>query len=341
MIFYILAGIGLLLLLIIVIMPAFRIAPFAYGASRLRAARAQFISKKELRNLAYLGYEDTLVAIDEKKHLSLANLSQEQFPEEKVQRRIREYRLQNLHRIIQYTPNKYRPFFKTLLDKETLEFIMGAIRSKLNPVFKQEVLKSMFTDRNFSVEQFAAFTMDELLTELEKTSYGDIISSYRADIQEGNLEIFEHALNVRYYQKLNANANHEILKKCVRRIIDLHVVKGALCFENYEPLKGNSFSDEVCEQLKRATTLEQVKRALESTYFQEYVKDVSSVREAYQKLYQSFDTYARGLAMQQPLSLNQMVAYYVSNIIEIKNLRILLKLAHAKFAPERIEEALI
>ncbi len=336
-----LAGIALLLLIMLIVMPAFRVAPFAYGASRLRAARARFISKKELKNLAHLGYHDSLVAIDEKKQLHLSELVNESFPEEKVQRRIREYRLQCMYNIIQYTPNKYKPFFKILLSKETLEFVMGAIRAKLNPTFAHEVLESMFTDREFSVKRFSEMSLDEVLTELEKTSYGEIITQYRADILAGDLEAFEEAINKRYYTRLQASANDTVLQKCAKKIIDIQVVKTALCFNSYEIIKGNSFSPEVVEQLQKAKTVKEVKQALEHTYLHEFIAEATTVTDIFKGLYHGFDVYASALAMQQPLSLNQMVSYYVSNIIEIKNLRILLKLSHAQFAPEQIEEAFI
>lgn len=341
MIEYILAGIGLLLLLVIMILPALRVAPFAYGASRLRAARARFLNKKELTNLAYLGYHDSLVAIDERMDLSLSKLASESFPEEKVQRRIRQYRLQCIHSIIQYTPSNYKPFFSVLLSKETLEFIIGTIRSKLNPTFTNQVVSSMFTDVKFSVEHFSELSLDELLTELEKTVYGDTISTYRQDITNGDLEAFEKELNEMYYSKLLAAANNAILRKCANRIIDIHNIKQSLCFIPFVPVPGGLLSEDNLNNLQQASSVEQVTQALENTYFAFFVKDKSTVIEVFQGLYQSFDAYANELAKQQPLSLNQMVAYYVNNIIEIKNIRILLKLSHAKLAPESIEEAFI
>lgn len=128
MIEFVIAGFGLLLFLVIIFLPAFKVAPFAYGASRLRAARARFLSRRELNNLAYSGYYDTLVAIDERMNLHLSKLVSEKFPEEKVQRRIREYRIKCMNNIVNYTPERYKPFFKVLLGKETLEFIIAAIR---------------------------------------------------------------------------------------------------------------------------------------------------------------------------------------------------------------------
>ena len=341
MILVLLSGIGLLLLIILVVMPAFKVAPFAYPAARLRASRAQFLRQDELHTLAHLGYHDVLVALDEKKHLELTSLVTSSFPEEKVQRKIRQYRLTNLSRLVAYTPSKYKPFFKVILSRETLEFIIAAIRSKQNKGFTSEILSSMFTDKKFSVSDFDKLSMEDLLSQLEKTGYGQTVTKFRADILDGELEEFEAELNREYYKRLHAASNHAILRSCARRVVDLHNIKQALCFIQFTPINGGSLSLEVMTALQAASSLEDIKKALEETYVHEFIKDGSSVQQMYQGLYRSFQSYADQLAIRQPLSLNQMIAFYVANIVEIKNMRILLKLTHAKFPTTEIEEAFI
>lgn len=335
--------IGLIILIVmgVIIYPVFTRAPFAYGASRLRAAKSKFLTTKELTQLAYLGYYDILVALEEKKELPLTKLMDKGFEEEYVQKTIVDKYLHNVNRIISYTPKQYVPFFKQLRARETLEFILTVIRSKHFGSHK-ELMESLYIKNDFiTLTQASELSLVELLAYLEQTPYGPIISKHTQEILAGDLSEFEAEINQLYFKRLLSFANDRVLKRYTKVRIDIFNARNALHFNHNKMIQGGSLSNETLNSLGSASSLEEVKSTLENTYMGKQVGDSKDFQDIVRNLWRLQLSLGNELASQQPLSIAMMLSYYLQSKIELKNIRILLKLTHARFAPEEIERCFI
>jgi vacuolar-type H+-ATPase subunit C/Vma6 len=340
--------IAVIAILILIFYPILKIIPYVYGASRLRAARAGFMNSNELKSLAYTDYKSAIVKLEESSGLELLDLIDSDFREELVQKRLREKYIKNLSKIIRYTPSKYQDFFKVLRGRESLEFLVSVLRSKINPYYSRHLLSDLFVgtpeSKDMTMKGIEKMSLDEALELVKKTRYGPLVERFSQEIKKGELSRFEHALKTQYYAYLKKFAKDNIaLKEFAKRLIDRHNVRQALYFytEKNLFLKGGNFTQKQIEELSKCQRVDEIKSFLETTYLKEYVLDCKSVVDMVQALFTSLNEYAKSLSRKDPLSINQMISFYVFNRIEIKNSRILLKLLAAKFEPAEIERRLI
>ncbi len=340
-------GIALVVVLVgIILYPAFKIIPFVYGASRLRAAKSKFLSDKEIKDLAHKGYKEAILIIEERKNTELLKLIDSDFSEELVQKELRRKYLYYLKKIIRYTPSNYKKFFYLLKSREGFEYMLTAIRSKTNKYYKRHVVSDLFIEVKGAkfLTDVETMTIDELIQSFRTTQYGKVIDKFADDIKKGELQAFEQAINAEYYAKLrNATMGNSVLKQLVNRLIDIHNINQATyLLENYTHfMNGGSFDKVRLDNLKNTSSIKEVVSALQGTYVEKYIADAYSPKDIVQGLYKSLKDFGIKISKTEPLGLSQFVSFYILGRNEFKNLRIVLKLINEKFEPKDIEGHII
>ncbi|RME77484.1 hypothetical protein D6774_04345 [Candidatus Woesearchaeota archaeon] len=323
---------------------AMQVLPFAYPAARVRSAKSKMLSDAELVEWTHLGYKDILYHLEKKGYHQILSLIESNFREEKVQNLLRKAQYKDLHAVSQHVPRKYKKFFSALASRLEIENILSTLRSKTSPSYQRHKIKEILLQTQYFKDPSAieSATLEETLSILQHTPYAKIINAHLEEIRNGNLHGLEHALSIQYYKKLRRESRIDpVLRAYVALMIDAHNIKKTLCFSQPSFIEGGTLSQTQKNQLKEAKNIQEVIQACENTAFADVLKDVKSQTELLQALERKQKRFAQRLLKEEPLSIKPIIAYYILRNIELKNIRILLKLKHARFDQQEIARALI
>jgi vacuolar-type H+-ATPase subunit C/Vma6 len=328
------------------IYPAFKVIPFSYGSARLRSAKSKLFKDEELKALAARSYKDILYQIEKKGYSRVLEHIESDFREEHVQRDLRGDSIRNIKRVMDYMPKRYHPYFNAILRKFDYHLITSVFRSKINPDSHKHIIKGLFFQTTYfgkkTLEDIESLSLDDFLHKLKKTPYYALISEYINEIKEGNLRNLELAINKRFYIDLKRNSRLDpSLIRYTRLAIDTYNIRLALTFEEHEFIDGGSLDSSVLNKLRGSKNIDNIKTALEGTPYYDYIKDAKKMITLIKGLWAYRKDFAKGLFKEQPLSINPFLGYYILREIEIKNIRTLLKLVHARFDQDDIREVLI
>ena len=338
--------VGVLFIVGISIYPAFRVMPFAYGSARIRSARSRLLKDSELRAFADQTYKDVIYQLEKKGYSELLDLKTEDFREELVQQTLRRQSMQALDKLSNHVPNGFKKFFSVLQNRHDYDFIMAVLRSKTNPFYGRHIIEALFVrTKTFTKkdrEDIEEMSLNDFILRLKRTPYYELIAEYTEDINKGNLDEFERALNKRYFDELKSAArNDETLKAFVKLMIDNYNIRQGLSFENAEFVGGGKLSKQRITRLSQAKDIEDIKSALEKTRYEPFIKECKTTFDIVKALFKIKKAFANKLLTQEPLTIKPFVSYYIHKELELKNIRTVLKLIHAKFEPKEIAEAVI
>jgi vacuolar-type H+-ATPase subunit C/Vma6 len=342
-----LAALGTVGIIGVSVYPAFRVMPFAYGSARLRAAKTRIIDTEELKSWSDQSYKDVVYRLEKKGFHTLIDLYEQDFQEELVQQSLRKHSLEELNKIQAFVPQKYKPFFRVMKTRNDYDLIITVLRSKINQYYARHIIEALFisTD-NFTkkdLEGLDKISLDDFMIRLKKTPYYNIVSDHLSEIQKGNIAPFEDEFNRLYYKNLRKTASIDpVLHTYTRLLIDRHNILTALCFKDeFKPVKGGNLNESTLVRLGEAKDVSTIVQILDRTSYEKYLRDCKKTIDVYRAMYRAADSFAKKLAKKEPLSINPFVSYYISKEIELRNIRILLKLVHARFGREDINEAII
>ncbi|MFP4423869.1 MAG: V-type ATPase subunit [Candidatus Woesearchaeota archaeon] len=312
-------GIGALLVLIaILIYPAFRVLHFAYGAARMRAAQGKLIRSDELLSLSsQRSYKDIIYQLERRGFKELLELKGSDYREELAQGLLRRHFNDNLKKIIASVPPKYKPFFLTLAKEEDIRLINTVKRVKKHD--RTGLISGMFSyTPGFSrktIQEIDSMSLDEFYLICRKAGYPT------EDLYQW------------FFDSLRSFAVDEVLLSYTKLLIDVHNVTEALS-QSFNFIEGGKH-DDVLLQLKDAS-VDDVINALEKTPF--HCENVFCIMRKILNVKKSF---AQKLKGQDPLSIKPFITYHIEKELELKNIRVLLKLVHSRATPEHIEEVLV
>jgi V/A-type H+/Na+-transporting ATPase subunit C len=349
---YIIIGIiAVVALILFLIYPALKIIPFVYGATRIRAAKNKIISDEELELYSQKTYKDIVYNIEKKGFSDLLENLENKFAEESVQQTLRKYSSKNLKKIIRYVPRKYRPFFRKLLARKDIDLILAILRSKANPYYSRHIIDALLVDTKYfhqtELEELTKISLDEFLIRIKKTPYYDIVYNHLDEIKNGVFTNIEAKLEQMYHKKLLATAKIDIaLTRYVKVIISRYNIREALCFLNsekktYNYISGGSIKKEIIDKIFNAKTIEEVVSILNQTYYAEYTKDAKTIIDIVNSMFKYNKDISIKSFKKEPFSIQPFISYFVLKELELKNIRILLKLKHARFESKEIIGALI
>ncbi|MGM5487547.1 MAG: V-type ATPase subunit [Nanobdellota archaeon] len=313
--------IGLLALLAVLIYPAFRVMAFAYGSARMRAAQGRLLSRSELISLAdQKSYKDIVFQLERRGFRELLELRRNDFREEFVQRMLRRHHADNLQKITAAIPSRYRPFFRTLGMEEDIRLIQTVLRVKRTNV--TGLVSSMFV-RTPSFSEKTIAEIDQMSIEdfrllCKKAGYTDL-----------------NNLHEWFFRRLHSTAIDEVLIAYARLLTDVHNITEALS-GSFRFIEGGKY-DKVITPLKDEPP-QAVIKALEQTPFKSERTDILDVMRGVMKVKRAF---AKSLRSQNPLSIKPFIAYHIDKELELRNIRTMLKLVHARLDHARIVEALV
>ncbi len=335
---------GILVLVVgIILYPALKVAPYAYSSARIRSAKGKLLSNEELHVMAKGSYKDALLLLEKKGYPEILNLIEEDFREDVVHKSLRLQSAKEVRRLIDYVPKQHRPFFIQLYRKDEVMFILAMLRSKKSEFSDRYQIGSLIHPTKYFTEddmqRFQNMTLDEFLSKLERTRYRAIITKHRSSILAGDLFSFENEFLQEYYTSLHKKAQSDpTLSNYTSLLIDLHNTRFALCFGNPQYVSGGKIDPAKFAHVK---TIDDVKDVVKDTPFGSYVQDSTTVQDMVKALLRYRKEYAISLARKSSLDISLLLAYSVQKTIELKNIRLILKLINSRFSPEEIRRAII
>jgi vacuolar-type H+-ATPase subunit C/Vma6 len=341
------AALGTLLVIVVSIYPVVKIMPFAYGNARLRAKRGRIIKTDEIKSFCNLTYKEIIYRLEKRGFNHLLSLYEHDFQEELVQKNLKKNSLSDLQNMIGYLPNDYKRFFRVLYSRNDFLLIVTVIRNKTSPHSGDSVIDSLCVEslcfNENDTSNMHNLSLDDFLNRLKRTPYYSIIYPYINEIKMGKLYNYESAFAKHYFEKLiSASKIDKALRDYTALVIDRHNIFNALCFrKDCSYVKGGTLDEQILKKLCSSENLKDIIKSLEQTRYYDDIKYSKKTIEAYRSLYRFSLRYAHNLNLKAPLSIYPFISHYIEKEIEIKNIRILLKLVHARFNSNEIKEAII
>lgn len=341
-------GFGLILFIILAIMiyPVFKVMPTIYAATKVRALRAKLFSLDEIHSFVHKDYKTIIHNIEKKGYPHLLESINKDFAEDKIQRILKTQDSKELKDILVSLKGKHKVFFKTLLEKKDIDFVIALFRTKASPKFEQYALKDLLVQRKNvtqkDIDIIVKSNTEELIHYFKKTRFNKYISQYTQNITNGNIADVENKLYDTYYHRLLQLAeSEESLKQYVKEEIDVQNIRRALCFSKTTFIKNGNLDSKTLDKCDKAESVEEIIIALQHSKYHPYIKESKHITDVLKSLNRYKLDFAKNLMVKEPLQIGQVMAYYIQKRIELKNIRLLLKLKHANFSQEDIKEAII
>ena len=336
--------VGLLVIIIgIVLYPALKVAPYAYSSARIRAAKGKLLTKEELHTMTKGSYKDVLLLLEKKGYPEILNLIEEDFREDLVHKSLRLQAAKEIRRLIDYVPKQHRPFFIQLYRKGEISFILSILRSKTSQFSERHKLGSLILPTKYfkedDIKLFASMTLEEFISKMERTRHREIISKHRKDILAGDILPLENELMEKYFLKLRQTARSDpVLSRYARQLIDIHNTRMALCFGKSPFVEGGKIDS---SRFAGVTTIEELKESIKDAPFAKHLQPCETTTDVVKALFRFRNDYGKSLARKNGLDISLLLAYSILKMIELKNIRIILKLINSRFTPKEIQEAII
>jgi vacuolar-type H+-ATPase subunit C/Vma6 len=236
-------------------------------------------------------------------------------------------------------PRKHQAFFKVLLMQQDLEIIVALLRSKFGsknlPVQEYTMGGVYITDED--VSHFDTMTFDQVRQLLLKTPFAQLAEQNLEDVCK-NHDIQTMVYDIYYSKMLEASRSDPYLEQYAKLLVDIYNIRKAFSFRKKKITHKGSLSTQVTSVLERATSLDEVKRSLEGTTF---FLTGSDIRTCFTELLRHKKQFGKNLAKKESISISQFLAYFIQKHTELRNIRIILKLTKAGFAPQKIAEVLL
>lgn len=329
------------------VMPVIKIMPFAYGSSRIRGAKARILKDEELQSFVDKSYKDVVYRLEKHGFSELLELIDSDFREEYVQQKLRKYSFLHLHKVINYVPSAYKSFFEVLQMRQDYDLVIAVLRSKSSSFYARHLIKALFAETKYfsaqGLDEIENMSLDDFVSRLKKTPFYNVVSEHIKDIKKGKLSGVEAALENKYFTSLlYSGKNDNTLKAYAQLLISRYNIREAMSFGNNPTfIKGGMLKKNTLQKLESAKNIEEIKKALENTPFEKHTKDAKDTIEMVNSLFRFSKTFAKKLSKEEPLSIKPFVSYYILKEIELKNIRIILKLIHSRFTPEDISRLII
>ena len=325
------------------LMPVMRYAPYAYGNARVRARSSRLFSEGEIRELARKEHIDIIYELDTRGY-PLLSFEKEGFREESVQNLLRSRHFSELRELSRFLPGSDRSFFDALASLSDYEFMITVVRSKTNPFYESLLLSDIVLESSvFSrgdVERSRSMSLDDFMARVRGSVYSNLIDAHASSMRNGNIASFEKACYEHYYARLLSSAKLPVLRGFAKREVDAFNVKMALSFMGADPIRGGTLDAERLSSLSSVRSVDDLVRIVSGTYL-EVLAEESSAAGMVRRLLRIQRDAVRAAARRDPLGIAQVLSYYCAYRIELRNVRIILKLVHARFDPVEIEEAIV
>ncbi len=326
--------------------PALKAAPFAYGNARVRAAYSKLISESEFKALASEPYKEILYQLEKKGYSEILSLVDSNFREEHVQQKLRSESFKSLKAVKDYVPKKYSKFFSVVQTKHDVEFITTVLRSKVNDNYSQLLLDALLVEGKFfsqkDIEKINSMNLEEFVFFLKKTPYHKIVQDHLDELKKGNTKKCESQLTRLFYSHLRKESKFDpVLIKFSSYLIDIHNIKSSVCNLKSNFIIGGSLQKNILDELNTVDDSVSVAKILDKTHYGKFMNDVKSDIDILKAIYRFERSFADSLKRKNPLSINSALAYLIHKELELRNIRILLKLNHARFSPDEIKSAII
>lgn len=338
------ATIGVLGVVGIALVPVMRYAPYAYSNARVKTRAGKLFTEEEIRRLAAQEHIDIVYELESRGY-GLLEYEASGFREESVQNALRSKHFGELRELTRYVPTDARRFFLTLASLSDYEFMITVVRSKTNPYYEDLLLTDLILDSTvFSstdVERSWKMPLEDFIARVRGSPYRSLIESHAHEIREGRIGAFEKACYEHYYARLTAASSHPVLRSFAKREVDSFIIKTALTFEGLEPISGGTFTTDAKSQLTRVDSVDDLKRIITGTYLEKHLAAETTSAGIVRRLLRVQRDLVHQAAAREPLGVARVLSYYCAHRIELRNLRIILKLVHARFDPESIAEAIV
>ena len=327
---------GVLVAGIIALIPVFyvltRVAPYAYPNARVRAMRAGLVRTQELVELASRPYNDIIYHLEQNHYPNLSSHAGPERSYANVDAALRSHLVEVLEKVTRISPQTTKPYLQALTKKydiQVVEAVVRALAAKTNVTTDILHQTKIFT-REFCTRE--KITLADLQNELKGTRLENIITTYKQEIQQGEFQSFEQALDLLYFEQLLAKANSESARGYTKRLIDNHNV--ALINKEQQPIiPGGRIPPEELTDLTKQQLLERLQQA---------GYDVSEQAPARmeRELQVNLKNYAKALLSKEPLSEASIIGFVALKTINVRNTAILLKMKYHDMTEQEIQEVL-
>lgn len=328
---------------------------YAYSNSRARAMSAKLLSVNKINSYANQGLNEIITNLEAEEYKDIILMLEEDYSIENLEYALsrKSYKLdQKIYSII---PKAEKPFFKQLLAKFDYQNIRVLVRLKKANKFGIKYKKLLVPTDVFNRKQFEDLlncTLEELKVKLRFTPYKDLIDKHF--ILNENFTIFDFgkAMKQEYYVRLVAAARSsksKFLMKYVKMTIDYEGIRALTSLtqkniENDNIIQGGYLNNKKLLAIKSAKP-EAISGLISKEIIGEYVKSNNIQVKSLVDLRMAYEKYTSSLAnelfLNNPMSINSVLGFYIKKEIEILNLSRILKLKSEGISSEIIREMII
>lgn len=328
---------GVLVAGVIVLLPVLKVvakvAPYAYPGARSRAMRSQLLDDDDMQPLLRRSYTDILYEL-QSYYPDLTQRLGEDMTFTQLDSVLRAELIETFLKVRRMSPEKTKRFIDALLEKYDLQVIESVVRTQAVSANRtSEILHPTETfSKNFILKE--TIRIEELLNELKDTPYFAVLSEYRDQVEKGEYEAFETALDLVYLKRLLSAAKTPESRGYAKFLIDSHnmslVLKGREAI-----IPGGKIPLEALKDAKREDV---IKAATDAGY-----KGVSGDHpaEVERTMRVALKRYGESLMARDPLSEAPIIGVLILKQIAHRNTSILLKMKSAGMKEERITEVLV
>jgi len=334
---------------------------FPYAFARVSAMKAKLIKPDDYHKLLKMDLPSiTRYLQDTQYRDSITKLSSEFSGMELMDRALRRSEILTYKKLRKICPNDVVEVIDLYLTRGDFQNLKVVLRGLYSNAAREEVLPLLEPIGKYGRKHFETLfetgSCQKALLQSKIVSEKEIKEEYEAYRQSNKLIELENRLDHIFYTKAMEGAKSlsdhgDAFKKFLLRDIDVLNIRNLLRFkqegvpideiEKLLIIEGLRLNRNKLHSLAKKDTVESLLTALSKTYYAKYVDfegDIVAIELQLKKFHlkQAFVTSRRN-----PLSISTILGYMIRKLIEIKNLRSLIKSKHLGIDADYVEKNLL
>lgn len=334
---------------------------FPYAFARISAMKAKLISKNEYHKLLKVDLPSITRFLGESEYKSeITKLSAKYSGIELVDRALRKNEEKTYNKLRKICPNDIVEVINLYLSKADFQNLKIVLRGIYSNADKEDVLSILEPVGKFDQAHFETlFDTGSVLKVLKNSkivSMKEIQNAYNNYKEEKKLIKLENALDKMFYQKAidgckQIDKHGNVFKEFLLREIDIVNITNLLRFKKeninqkdvYEHMiiQGLRINNNALKNLSSKDSIDALYAELKKTYYGKNIKFEGDVTDVELQLKKYHMKNSALKSHKNPLSFVSILSYMMRKVIEVKNIRSLVKSKHLGIDIDYIEKKIL
>lgn len=334
--------------------------PYTYA--RVSAMRSKLIARSEYQKLLKMDLTSITRYLQEAGYKEIIELSDKFSGIELVDQALKENQVETFHKLRKISPQNMVDVINLYLCRWDYYNLKIVLRGLFSNISKEETMELIIDAGNYNREHFAKLfdtsSIWEAIANSKFVSEKEMQEAYESFKNTRKLIELENKLDQLSFKKAVSGAGicpdqGHIFKRFLLRDIDIINIKNILRFKkeglehsvimDYMIFSGLRLKKKDLESLAKRETIKDVLEALNKTYYSRFI-DFTGFDDLYdiEIALQNINLKSSSLkAHQNPLSIAAVLNYMISKIIEVRNLRSIVKSKHLGIDENYVEKKLL